>query len=87
MPKMTTAALNRSKVSTTPGLNAMADNTVGGDVEYFGESAPGTPTNVAGFRIVKHTYDANGNFLTKLHAGGTDEFTQIWDDRASLIYS
>ncbi len=65
----------------------MQDLAAGSDVVYEGYAAPGTATTAAAWQIVKHTYDGSNNRLTTMFAGGTNDYNQVWDNRASLSYS
>lgn len=58
------------------------DNSNSGYI-YVGEAAVGTATSTSAWRISKVT---TGGMPTILYAGG-GAFTQIWDNRASLVYS
>lgn len=59
----------------------------GTNVIYIGESQPGTATSSPNWRIKKLTYNSN-NMVTDIKwAGGTNEFTKIWDNRTSYTYS
>ena len=53
---------------------------------YVGYAIPGTSSSTAGWAIKKLTYD--GNLVTDIKWGGGDaDFSQVWDDRVSLVYS
>jgi len=54
---------------------------------YVGSAIPGTPTATAGWRIAKLTWDANNNPLTVQWAGGSNQYVNVWDNRAALSYS
>lgn len=57
---------------------------------YVGSALSGTATSDAGWSINKITYDGNSNPLTVKIAGGSTggtNFSQIWDNRATLTYS
>lgn len=58
------------------------------NAEYIGEASPGAATSSAVWRIKKLTYDADEN-ITKIQWANKEstQFTQVWDDRASLTYS
>lgn len=62
------------------------DNT-GGNVLYLGVAAPGTLKASSGWRIQKWSYDGNGLLSDIQWADGTNEFTKVWDDRATYNYS
>ena len=63
------------------------DYAAGSNKIYEGYAAPGTATSAAAWQIVKHTYDGSDNRLTTKFAGGTNDYNQVWDNRASLSYS
>lgn len=52
---------------------------------YIGSAQIGTATSAAGWQI-KRVY-SSGTVTTISWAGGTDGFTNIWDNRAALSYS
>jgi hypothetical protein len=54
-----------------------------GTTLYIGEAVPGTPTNAPSWRIQRVII---GEDISKTFASNTPRFTQVWDDRASLIY-
>lgn len=54
---------------------------------YIGQANADTATSEAKWQIKKLTYDGNDNVTSILAAGGTLDFNQVWDDRASLSYS
>lgn len=55
--------------------------------QYVGIAKPGTATSSALWQIKKIGYSATGKVTSVTWAGGTDQFIQIWDNRASLSYS
>ncbi len=63
------------------------DYAAGSNKIYEGYAAPGTATSAAAWQIVKYTYDGSDNRLTTKFAGGTNDYNQVWDNRASLSYS
>jgi len=63
------------------------DYAAGASIVYEGWAAPGTATSAAAWQICKHTYDGTPNRLTTKFAGGTNDYNQVWDNRASLSYS
>ncbi len=65
----------------------MEDLAGGANVVYEGYAAPGTAESAAAWQIVKHTYDGSNNHLTTKFADGTNDYNQVWDNRASLSYS
>lgn len=65
----------------------MQDLAAGANVVYEGWAIPGTATSAAAWQICKHTYDGSNNRLTTTFAGGTNDYNQVWDNRAALSYS
>ena len=60
---------------------------VGGtNLVYLGMADPGTSTSAAKWRIQQFTYDANNNVTSITCANGSDNFDQVWANRASLTY-
>jgi hypothetical protein len=57
----------------------------GGGVTYVGESEPGTPAGTAAWRIKRLT--EAGTALTIEFANGNQDFSDAWDQRASLTYT
>lgn len=55
-------------------------------VLYVGQALPGTATTVAAWRIKRVTLGP-GDDVTEEWAGGSNAFSRVWDDRASLSYS
>lgn len=53
---------------------------------YKGEAVPGSATSDAVWRIRRVTIGSD-NDVTEEWANGSDAFTNIWDNRASLSYS
>lgn len=54
-------------------------------LNYFGKAQIGTSTASAGWQIKRMTVSGT---VTKFEwAGGTDSFTNVWDNRGSLSYS
>lgn len=56
-------------------------------INYYGLAAPGTLTSEAGWQIRRETLDDQGRTTQIDFAGGTLEYNQIWDNRATLDYS
>lgn len=54
-------------------------------ITYIGETKPGIATSEAYWRIKK--ISISGTVTTIGFAGGSDEFVNVWDNRASLSYS
>lgn len=52
---------------------------------YIGESKPGTATSTALWRIKKIFVSGTATSIT--FPNGSDDFSYIWDNRASLSYS
>lgn len=53
---------------------------------YIGKAEIGTAKDATGWRLQKLTY--TGTNLTDIQwAGGTDDFSNIWDNRSSYSYS
>lgn len=59
----------------------------GGNPVYIGRAAAGTATSAAAWQVQKLTYDVDGNVTAIQFAGGTNDYNQVWDDRATLTYS
>lgn len=57
------------------------------NVEYVGWAGSSISTDQAQWTIMEITKDSNGDFISIKYAGGTITASNIWDDRASLIYS
>jgi YD repeat-containing protein len=68
-------------------LISQLDYDVSGNVIYVGRAAPGSAVGNAVWQIRKLTYDATGNLLSVLWAGGSRAFVNTWTNRASLGYS
>lgn len=58
----------------------------GSDPVYIGFTVPGNATSDAAWQIRKLTYDS-GNVTNIQFAGGSTDYTAVWDNRASLLYS
>ncbi|MCF8145686.1 MAG: hypothetical protein K9N21_17380 [Deltaproteobacteria bacterium] len=54
---------------------------------YQGRAPPGTPTSAAASQIRKFLYDGSKNETARKFAGGTNDYNQVWGDRATLSYS
>jgi hypothetical protein len=54
---------------------------------YLGRARPGAVTSAPEWQIKKYTYDVSGNVTAWQFAGGTNDYTKVWDDRASYTYS
>ncbi|OPY13029.1 MAG: hypothetical protein A4E69_01868 [Syntrophus sp. PtaB.Bin138] len=56
--------------------------------QYIGLAHPGVATSAAQWQIRKITYDAvTGNPTSVQFAGGANDYSSVWDDRAALSYS
>ena len=56
-------------------------------INYYGLAAPGTATSAAGWQIRRETLDSQSRTIQIDFAGGTLEYGQVWDNRATLSYS
>jgi hypothetical protein len=56
-------------------------------INYYGLAAPGTVTSAAGWQIRRETLDSQQRTIQIDFAGGTLEYGQVWDNRATLSYS
>jgi hypothetical protein len=54
-------------------------------VTYIGFAQAGTATSSASWMIKKILI--SGNVTSIAYAGGEDNYNQVWDNRASLVYS
>jgi len=69
------------------GLQTKLDYNGGTNPVYIGKAASGTLTSDPGWQIRKLTYDINGNVTDLGFGNGTDNYTNIWDNRISLTYT
>lgn len=58
----------------------------GSNYLYVGYAFPGTETTAARWQIRKLTYSGDTPILIEF-AGGSADFVNVWNDRASLDYS
>ena len=65
----------------------MIDNTTTANVEYWGYAQPGTGTSEAAWKLIQITKDSNGLMISKLFAGGSCAYSNIYDNRTTLTYS
>lgn len=66
-------------------LKQRIENDANGFPIYIGLAVPGTATSSAAWCIRKMTY--SGASVTQVDfADGTNEFTKVWDDRATYSY-
>lgn len=56
-------------------------------ITYSGKAPSGTLTSTAGWQISRLTFDASKNLIEQKWAGGNGNFTNIWDNRAALVYT
>lgn len=56
-----------------------------GAISYVGKASLNSATNSAVWQIRKISQD--GTVLSILYADGDDSFDNVWDNRASLVYS
>lgn len=56
-----------------------------GNLTYLGFAKIGTATSTAGWQILR--IQKTGSVTLIQYANGSPRFNQIWDDRASLVYS
>lgn len=61
--------------------------TEAGLAEYIGLARPGTADDTAGWQIQKLTYDEANRLVSKLFAGGHNDYLYVWDDRETLDYA
>jgi len=54
---------------------------------YIGYAAPGTAKSAAAWQIRTLTYDAAHNVTDVQFAGGVNDYTKVWNDRATYAYS
>lgn len=54
---------------------------------YIGRALAGSLTSEERWQIVKCTYDAAGNLTARQFAGGDNDYSAIWDDRATYTYA
>jgi len=76
-----------AKVTTKKQLTIKIDYNGGTNPVYIGFASSGTATSASSWRIMKLTYDVNSNVTDVQWAGGTTDFSNIYDNRASLSYS
>lgn len=70
------------------GIITRIDYDGGTNAIYIGEATPGALTSQALWRIKKITYDGNNNVTSILWANKESvNFTQIYDNRATLSYA
>lgn len=55
-------------------------------IQYIGFAQPNTATAEDAWAILRLTYVAS-DLSEVLWASGTNQFTRVWDDRASYVYS
>lgn len=55
--------------------------------EYIGRARPGALPAAAEWQIRKVTYDTNFNVTAIQFAGGVNDYSKVWDDRATYSYA
>lgn len=70
--------------SNSPSYKTLVDE-VSSTLSYVGEASPGVDTSSSLWRIKK--IQTIGQTTSVLYATGSADFSNIWDDRASLTYS
>jgi len=68
------------------GLAMRQDFASGSFPIYIGQAVAGGAEGDAVWRISKNTY-SNNKLISVTWAGGVSTFSQVWDDRAGLVYS
>ena len=58
-----------------------------GNLIFLGVAQAGTPKTANKWAIRRFTYDVNNNVTDIQFAGGSDDYKQVWNNRASLEYS
>ncbi len=66
----------------TTALSYVGENPI-----FVGDALPGSSKASSVWRIKKLTYDSDNNVTDIQWANGSNAFSFIWDDRASLSYS
>lgn len=74
-------------VQTDPLSHSFVAEWSGTNLVYMGLAKTGSLTSDAVWQIRKFTYDGSGNLLTMLYANGNPDYSNVWDNRASLSYS
>jgi len=69
----------------TDGNYLIKADEVDASTTYLGIAQIGTATSAAGWQIKK--ISVSGTVTTIAYAGGTDAFTQVWDNRTGLTYT
>lgn len=59
----------------------------GTNLQYLGKAQIGSATSASEWQIQKFTYDGSDNLTDIQWADATDDFTKVWDDRATYTYS
>ena len=72
---------------STDDMMSLIDYDGGANPIYMGRAAPGTATSAAAWQIRKLTYDGSDNVIAIQFADGTNDYDQVWDNRAGLSYS
>ena len=56
-------------------------------IRYHGHASPGALETDRAWRIKQLTFDSQSRYLATRFANGNANFTNIWADRADLVYS
>ena len=85
---LTDAQLRASAVTVSDSRYTQTlDYDVSNNPIYIGIAAFGSSKASAVWQIRKLTFDVSNNVVDIQYANGTDAFTAIWNNRASLSYS
>jgi len=71
--------------ATEPAQLIRTDKTTTANTTYVGYADPNTATSSASWQVLR-VIDSSGN-KTLEYADGNDSYDNVWDNRASLIYS
>ena len=84
MPKQ----MNETEVySRDKGFDMMISYDASNRTEYVGLAVCGSATSDAKWSIYRLKYDTtSGGVSIRRYADSTDDFTKVWDDRASYTY-
>lgn len=56
-------------------------------ITYVGRANAGSATSAAVWQISKLMFDGSGNLLSQTWANASGNYDQVWNNRASLVYS
>jgi hypothetical protein len=68
-------------------LQMKADYVSGTNPIYIGHARPGSLSSAAEWQLKKITYDGSNNVTAIQFAAGVNDYSKIWDDRASYTYA